>query len=217
MGCDIHLYVETRGDDGVWETADTWSGSKWDESDDRLYVDAPVYADRNYVLFGFLANVRQNYVPPSDAIGPWSIDGNALRSGGSHGFAGVDTGDAVKPIDMPRGMPDDVCRQVADAKNAWGVDGHSHTWFTLRELLDAEWDAKKIVRGVVSDAQAAAYHDHGEIPDSWCGSCSSMDGLQQIEWSTTIRDRCQSFINAINGLAQTCDPDNTRLVMWFDS
>lgn len=43
MGCDIHLYIE-RKVNGVWEPV---------RIDDRLLPD-----DRNYRLFGFLANVR---------------------------------------------------------------------------------------------------------------------------------------------------------------
>ena len=59
MGCDIHLFAETRVD-GAWVSADTWAPDEdapWLEGvprDDRLY------RHRSYILFAALANVR-NY------------------------------------------------------------------------------------------------------------------------------------------------------------
>lgn len=46
MGCDIHLYIEHKNSKGEWEEF---------KVDKRLLPD-----DRNYILFAFLANVR-NY------------------------------------------------------------------------------------------------------------------------------------------------------------
>jgi|KBSMisStandDraft_5_1062788.scaffolds.fasta_scaffold59597_5 hypothetical protein len=46
MGCDIHLYFEQKNKEGKWQKI---------EIDERLLPD-----DRNYLLFAFLANVR-NY------------------------------------------------------------------------------------------------------------------------------------------------------------
>ena len=50
MGCDIHLYFEKKNKHGEWEEL---------EVDPRLIPD-----DRNYRLFGFLAGVRNDEIPP---------------------------------------------------------------------------------------------------------------------------------------------------------
>lgn len=78
MGCDIHFYVEKRIN-GIWQTADKWSA---DLDDDRPYVDYDdrFYRDRNYDLFGILADVRNG-----------------------RGFAGVTTGEGFVPIAAPQG------------------------------------------------------------------------------------------------------------------
>lgn len=49
MGCDIHLYIERKLDDGTWECVQ----------------DDTVFSDRDYNVFAFLADVR-NYgkIPP---------------------------------------------------------------------------------------------------------------------------------------------------------
>lgn len=121
MGCDIHLYVE-KWENGAWKSADKWRRSDWasegDERYDELVVNYPdrFYQGRNYDLFAILANVRNG-----------------------EGFAGVVTGRGYNPISMPRGLPEDVCAEVKKDSDNWGIDGHSHSWLLVQELLDYDW------------------------------------------------------------------------------
>lgn len=112
MGCDIHLYVERR-EAGFWRSADTWI-----EEDGR--TDVPYgksfYDGRNYDLFAILADVRNG-----------------------RGFAGVKTGRGFVPIASPRGLPEDASPEVAALSASWDVDGHSHSFHTLRDLLNFDW------------------------------------------------------------------------------
>lgn len=82
------------------------------------------YTDRNYTVFGILADVRNG-----------------------SGFAGCDLGDPVVPIAPDRGLPDDL----SDAAYVWfrhhGGD-HSDTWVMLSELLEHDWDQPIVHRGV---------------------------------------------------------------------
>lgn len=106
MGCDIHLYVETRTAQG-WKSIDAWSREEGEPRDvaheDRFYT------GRNYSLFEMLANVRG---------------------------AGL-----LPPISEPKGLPDDVSAEVRGTSDAWGCDGHSHSFLTLRELSGYDWGA----------------------------------------------------------------------------
>lgn len=126
MGCDIHLYVEKRGDDGVWQSAE----GLWTHEDDDVALDTPwrdrFYHGRNYDLFAILANVRNGY-----------------------GFAGVTTGRGFNVISGPRGLPEDCDARIKSVSDSWGQDGHSHSHHTLAELLAFDWTqvAQKI--GVV--------------------------------------------------------------------
>lgn len=128
MGADIHLFVEAKGGKhGHWHKLDrTVSIPDWRHT---TQYHLGWGGSRNYNAFAMLANVRNGY-----------------------GFAGVDTGDGFEPIDAPRGLPEDVSEEIEEESDRWGVDGHSHSYFTLRELLDLEesgyWDKTTTHRGV---------------------------------------------------------------------
>ncbi len=51
---------------------------------------------------------------------------------------------------MPKGLPDNVSIEVKTESDEWGIDGHSHSFLTLKELLDYSGETH-IVRGVVSE------------------------------------------------------------------
>jgi hypothetical protein len=46
----------------------------------------------------------------------------------------------VEPIDYPRGVPEDASSGYRYSVDRWEGDGHSHSYFTLAELLDVDWD-----------------------------------------------------------------------------
>lgn len=41
------------------------------------------------------------------------------------------------PIERPKGIPEDCSPEYRKLCEDWGDDGHSHSYFTLRELIDA--------------------------------------------------------------------------------
>jgi hypothetical protein len=151
MGTDIHLFVERRVN-GEWLSVD-----KWTEEDGYPYVawNDGFYKGCNYDLFAILADVRNGY-----------------------GFAGCDTGDCFNPIDAPRGLPDDVSPKVEANSDHWGIDGHSHSWFTLKELLNFDWNQStkhrgyipaKLEQGSFYKEDYAAWSKHRGHPASWGG------------------------------------------------
>jgi len=166
MGCDIHSVFEVKGDDGVWRaiyvedpTEDDLKRLRW-RTEDALEsgVEPPKgvtleYHDRNYNVFAILANVRNGY-----------------------GFAGVSTGMGFEPIAPNRGLPDDASPEILARSESYGVDGHSHTWATLAEILDTNWQKKvTTLFGIVSTEEYLAWRKANEGlenpvgPDSYCG------------------------------------------------
>lgn len=118
MGCDIHCTYEIQQPNGEWIHHDFRARHEIEGSTNyQTLFDDPLDVNRCYRFFAFLADVRNG-----------------------SGFANVDTGDMVTPIDEPRGMPDGA----TDYFKAWAFDygdyGHSHSWFTGEELRDADWD-----------------------------------------------------------------------------
>lgn len=214
MGCDIHLFGERRVD-GKWESVDEWVT---EDFAGYIYTsvkrDARLYDGRNYDLFAILANVRNGY-----------------------GFAGVLTGTGFIPISEPRGLPTDVSPEVKANSMDWGGDGHSHSWLTLRELLDYDWNQTTMKVGVVD---VERYIGNREGPyDNYCGWISgpsvnvmpvdkaqlmSDDELRdaashvQVLWPQTYRERAEHFLTTtIPKLEALGSPDDVRIVFWFDN
>lgn len=144
-----------------------------------------IYHDRNYDVFGVLADVRNGT-----------------------GFAGVDTGDGFEPISEPRGLPVDLSEEVlaALARNGQDATGeyvggseededdwsdatekcgwlgeHSFSWVTLREVLEYDWSRATKKRGWVDPWNFELYRRNGS-PYSWSGGISGANVNHVTEW-----------------------------------
>lgn len=153
MGCDIHFYVEKYSTVAErWFSCDEWVVGESSFEPNRYEVpwNKKFYHYRNYKLFSILADVRNGY-----------------------GFAGVDTGDKLRPIAKPRGLPDDCDPRIADEAAYWGVDGHSHSYLTISEIIDYDWTQTVKVRGWISEEDFRDWdlwgRDQGELPRSYSG------------------------------------------------
>lgn len=106
-------------------------------------VGIEIYQGRNYDLFSILAGVRNGY-----------------------GFAGTPTGSGFEPIDVPRGTPSDVSDDVKGELINWEGDGHSYSYFTLKEIKEASWDKTSIHFGIFSAKQYYLYLKN-KAPVEW--------------------------------------------------
>lgn len=132
----------------------------WEKILDHKYE-----GNRHYFLFGWLANVRNGY-----------------------GFAGCDTGDGIKPLAMPRGLPEDIA--VSEPVPPYSDDmeykspeyqlwsdwyenndygEHSQSWLTGEESMEGlKTVGGTRKRGMISLMEYAAW-DKVSQPDGWCG------------------------------------------------
>jgi hypothetical protein len=100
----------------------------------------------------------------------WVNDGLTWSSRSYNLFAalaGVRSYDSgLIPISQPRGVPDDISPMVMQAFKGWELDGHTHSWLGLDEILKfkppAGWDDntracwKEFVAGPVGLAKKLA-------------------------------------------------------------
>ena len=124
MGCDIHLYVEVN------------QGSGWELS--TAYIRNERYGTR-VDWYGTIM-VSQLSIPKLN-------DGEAI----SNVFytrrdymlfaalAGVRNSWGIILVASPRGLPVDVCDEVRVEAARYGLDGHSHSWLAVDELLEYKW------------------------------------------------------------------------------
>jgi hypothetical protein len=79
-------------------------------------------------------------------------------------------------------LPFDLSDEVLIAAERYGVDGHSHTYHTLLDLLSYDWNQQTVHRGIVDPMNYAAFIAYGK-PFGWSGGVSgpSVEHLTQQE------------------------------------
>lgn len=176
MGCDIHMAVEVRGEDGQWRGQmwpNKWYGKfdYYDEKPESLRA----FDDRSYDTFAILGNVRNG-----------------------SGFAGCDTGDGFKFIGADRGIPEDSDSAVREYVNETG--DHSHSYVTLAEVLAFDWTQRTKKRGWVSAKTFEKWDRCKEWdvwPDDWSGGISG--GRIQHVLVEEMRRNVQKMIGDARG------------------
>lgn len=131
MGCDIHFFTERK------TSSNNYQGPK-DLSEDRNTKIEEIIDNRP---------VEERWVSADE----WEFDDEYWNVTYSKEFyngrnyylfsilAGV-RGDE-EPIAYPRGIPEDCSSGYSYVTNQWYGDGHSHSYFTLKELLEVDWNS----------------------------------------------------------------------------
>lgn len=123
----------------------------------------------------------------------------------------------------------------------WGVDGHSHSWVILAELLAYDWQGQRTkLRGWVSGSECRLWKESGAAwPPRYCGGVSgrnilhvSIQELQRriakgqdvtnyyalAEWEATYAECAGRFLTDVLPALQALGPtEDVRLVFWFDN
>lgn len=140
MGADIHDFCEVNGN-GSWEKV----GDEFENP----------------------------YYRPEDPLDDWNRPRTnhpyGMRNYSLFGFLAGVRSDEVPALAQPRGVPEDASGEYKAEVKRWGCDGHSHSYFTLQELLDYPYYDESAPReGYVTLDEYARYKREGH-PNSWCG------------------------------------------------
>ncbi len=133
-------------------------------------------------------------------------------------LANVRNYDNNKFISEPKGYPDDCCEFINGKFSYWGEDGHSHSYFTLKELLDFQKENEKIKHSGMMSLENAKLVDSGLMPNSWC-KATNIESYVFREWSY----KNEALDKLINSLKQRKEDfyinndEDIRIVFWFDS
>lgn len=146
----------------------------------------------------------------------------------------------LKPIDQPRGLPDDVSHEIKQESDNYGIDGHSHQWLDLDEVLNYDWEQVVRHKGVVGEAGFKEWISFG-YPKSWSGgvgghgvehvsvtdmalivSCQKarQEGkayFTKVEWDTPYSWSCKDFVDRMKEVKKAVGDAPCRLVFWFDN
>jgi hypothetical protein len=193
MGCDIHMHKE-KFVGGKWVTADEWVA--YDYGEDEKGMEIPWknrFTDRNYDLFGLLAQVRRREY--------------------EHSFA---------PRGMPLVCSEEV-REAATKWDGDGHSHsylYLHELKELRAFLETD---TMPVSGMKDAAELSALKDSIDAgkPD-WnllYPYCQHTNAPQyksfsvEIPASFMVGDGVEKIISSFDGV----DGDNHRIVFWFDN
>ena len=165
MGTDIHAITQKKTPEGYEDVPHLWE------------------QDRHYFLFAWLAGVRNGY-----------------------GFAGVPTHTPIKPIAEPRGLPEDFAmdgdihpctKEMVNPRmqKYWNdkedtgewMGGHTHSWLTFSEILNAKLPAGVWRTGIISREEFEAW-DGVTPPESWSGGISG-GGIVVAEAPTLVDEK----------------------------
>ena len=212
MGCDIHMYVEKKNpvthnwdkmgnvffqsyraslivknlvevmgitEDEGWTVLQKWRDGEKPSNKTEEYIIGKYIPKRmaDESLDWYEADKKGLFPYP---YGDQPYSGRCYRLFGA--LAGVrDTSvDMVVPGRWDA-LPDDVSVEIEDLSDEWGMDGHSHNYLTLRELMNSKY--YKMSADELYDMGMDAYFFKTMVPD------------------------LQKFGN----------PDDIRLVFWFDN
>lgn len=175
MGCDIHMRCEVHKDwKDVWEDAD-------------FYYRNPYYKEGEEGEDGeeFIVNPiysHRNYTMFSVLAGVRNYVNN-------------------EPISEPRGIPTDCNEHIRADVEYWWIDGHSHSYFTLRELVDY-----------------VKLHEHSDILNKG-GLTKEVWEYEEKELRRELDEIIEEMKKRIlwSSLKKEENFDRIRIVFWFDN
>lgn len=227
MGTDIH-HNEEVFKNGDWHSLRTLVDNpyyeEYPEDEPKLVLaDHEVRLGRNYNLFAVLADVRNG-----------------------RGFAGSLTSAGFNIISEPRGAPGDIAVETRYDLEQWDVDAHSVSWLTLKEILDFDWNQTATLYGMVSWPTFVQWMQTKTAetpgPRSYCGDVGGQsinkfsveyfemlfqerrapsdpnNAFARVSWEVSYRSAVgKVFWDYVEYLKTLGEPENVRMVFWFDN
>jgi hypothetical protein len=161
-------------------------------------------------------------------------------------LAGVRNYNELTPIHEPKGIPEDASEVLKKEWEQWQYDGHTPSFFSVKELLEAK-DKMCVVVGFLDIEQYKKFKSNGK-PDDWFISApnhlrmsgkdiavisneemdriinllSFLDGKEyytECIWEQPYSSFCEYFWGEFLTAMQKLDedPNNVRFVFWFDN
>jgi hypothetical protein len=146
----------------------------------------------------------------------------------------------ITPIAEQKGWPEDMSKEIKeDLVDYWDSDGHSATWYTVKELREANWEQPIKMGGVVPADVYEYLKAHNEAPKSYSQSISGpkIQTVTEEEWAalpwsektngtrwyvymcwdSSIREQTSFYEDVIPQLEALGDPEDVRIVFCFDN
>lgn len=120
-------------------------------------------------------------------------------------LAGVRSDGYCEPLAEQRGLPPDANIEIKDMIEKYGESAHSASYLTLRELVEFDykkifWD-KRVTNKIISDLLPGIVIDE-------------RDKCEIVTYNEYLGD---FFFKHLDELTELGEPDDVRIVFWFDN
>ena len=216
MGCDIHIHIEYKRKIYIGRDANNepqyqerWICGDYFKPNPYFNINKK---EKEYKLVGFCDD--RNYAL-------FSILADVRN------YANMDY------ISQPKGLPEDITEIVKKDADEWDLDGHSHSYLTLKELIDFHNKSLPLKRrGMISPQSQKDLDEKGITPEMWCRG-TNQKGWEFREWQEennvlvplieALKERANEHC-VIFSFEWEREPekayklsDKIRIVFWFDN
>ena len=128
----------------------------------------------------------------------------------------------AKPISEPKGTPFDVSDEVKEEIQRWNSDGHSHSYVTLKEFDDYDWESESL-DGRISTIRKSTGEELGKASYTYEQDLSKEEldklDVELKHLNRKAKDLLSPKWKAYIELMRTysSNPENVRIVFWFDN
>lgn len=148
-----------------------------------------------------------SFAEKRNAEGQWTVVEGvhpfSNRNYGTFGFlADVRNYAKLRPLDTPRGIPNNVSGEVQAEYYAWRGDAHSASWLSVEELTQFDYDSMCENRRVLKQLDR----------NFWSGACSCEPGEGELQSHRDFLGKC-----FFEDLQRLIDVGAERIVFWFDN
>ena len=150
----------------------------------------------------------------------------------------------LQSISLAKGLPSDVSNKVKTESDIWGLDGHSHSWLTVSELVGHDWHKGREISGYL-DSFNYDYLKSTGLPISYrkkVDKVISEDDMKKFlkkekdpkfsttqkeyadlgycksTWMASDADRLYYFhYHVLPKIRSLGEPEDVRCIFWFDN
>ena len=139
-------------------------------------------------------------------------------------LAGVRNYIDTKPISEPRGWPEKVSWQAREEYEGYGTDGHSHSWLTVKDFKEHDWNYES-VDGRVSTIDLSTGEEKGKASYTYLQEKTPEElaelGVELRHLTRKSNDILsplwRAFLRYMYDLGDLFGDEKVRLVFFFDN
>lgn len=213
MGCDIHCIVEMKGKDGRWSAI---KGSGWYRRD--LKRSSTNGGEHEEYWKERYAQVKKESLDTQ-----WIFEDRYYELFAI--LADVRNYEEYPALFAYRGLPHLSSIGTRLELRDWGTDAHSLTYFSLKDIKDADWDQIATKTAYVPDKAWEEFESNPDLkrPSTYAKEVWNAPDYNLHTWSYSYKDIAERFFKKVVSKMEILSrhtptgDEGVRLVIFFDN